>query len=739
MSTRMVNPAAPTVSVGSAERFFQWSLYLLLVVGFTALMGTNKLDLPSLALVLPALLLRGYLLLMRKSLVLPERWTSLLTILYFAFYAADYFYFSQSFIDATVHMVLFSMVVKIFSVRRDRDLMYLAVLSFLMVLAAAVLTVDTLFLLTFGLFILVAIATFVSMEMRRSERETPTAGIPSQQDQGFYSSLAGISAILGLLTLGGAALIFFIIPRLNSSGYLRSLGVQGVMVSGFSQEVSLGGIGEIQQSSNVVMHVQVQYGKLPENPHWRGITLANFDGHHWWNSREAATFRGLGDAPLDLTRIHSYSFYSAAQSAPPLPTLSYRVVMEPVGLNIFFLAPVPLKISGDYRVMEIKSDGSVYNARPSESGSNPAEGDNQQTVGVYSAEADTRDPEPFVRDSNSRDYPPRVAFLYLQTPRLDPRIAALARQVTAGAGNNYARAKALEQYLYTNFDYTLELPGLREPDPLAHFLFERKKGHCEYFASSMAMMLRTLGIPSRVVNGFRGGEYNDLSGSYIIREKDAHSWVEAYFPEYGWVTFDPTPAGPAYAPPTGWSRMALYMDAARQMWREWIVNYDFSHQARLRTEISATTGNVQSSIRSWLWDKYQSIVSMIGNWQRRLEALSPAQMATCCVLLGLLLALPFMPRAWRGWERSRMLRNPQRAPRTSASFWYLRLLKTLARRGVRRESHQTPEEFSASIEDPWVRQGVELFTEHYERARFAESVEDAQRLPELYEEIAGRK
>jgi hypothetical protein len=739
MSTRAIKLIAARPATGSAERFFQWSLYLLVVVGFTALMGTNKLDFPSLALVLPALLLRGCLLLMRKSWVISERWTSTLTILYFAFYAADYFYFSESFINATVHMVLFSMVIKIFSVRRDRDLLYLAVLSFLLVLAAAVLTVDTLFLLTFSLFILVAIATFISMEMRRSERETLAASLPPQQDIKFHSSLAGISAILGFLTLAGAALIFFILPRINSSGYLRNLGVQGAMMSGFSQEVSLGGIGQIQQSSSVVMHVQVLDGKLPEDVKWRGIALANFDGQRWYNAPEVPTFHGLYNSPLDLTHISNFSFYSGAESVPHLSNLSYRVVMEPVGLNLFFLAPAPLKINGDYRVLEIKSDGSIFTTRPAEGSIAAGESDSAQTIGVYSAEADTRNPEPYVRDSNSRDYPPHVAFLYLQVPRLDPRIAQLARQVTAQAGSNYERAKAVEQYLRTNFGYTLQLPGMREADPLARFLFERRKGHCEYFASSMAMMLRTLRIPARVVNGFRGGEYNDLTGSYIVREKDAHSWVEAYFPEYGWVTFDPTPAAPGAAPATGWSRLALYMDAAGQLWREWIVNYDFSHQVRLRTEISTKTGNVQTSFRSWLWQKYQNIVQLMGDWQRRLEALSPAEMAVCCVLLGLLLALPFAPRAWRRWERARMLRNPQRAPRTSASFWYLRLLKTLARRGMRKQAAQTPEEFTATIGDPGMRQGVALFTEHYERARFAESVEDAQRLPQLYEEIAGRK
>jgi len=93
-----------------------------------------------------------------------------------------------------------------------------------------------------------------------------------------------------------------------------------------------------------------------------------------------------------------------------------------------------------------------------------------------------------------------------------------------------------------HYRYTLHLPTTAPKDPLANFLFERKEGHCEYFASAMAVMLRSLAIPSRVVNGFRGGEFNDLNGQYVVRASDAHSWVEAYFPGHGWVGFDPTPA-----------------------------------------------------------------------------------------------------------------------------------------------------------------------------------------------------
>jgi transglutaminase-like putative cysteine protease len=724
----------PARRTGSAERFFQWSLYLLVVTGFVALMGTNKLDLPSLFLVLPALLYRGYLLLMHREFVLPERWTTWLTLIYFVFYAADFFYFSQSFIGATVHMVLFSLVVKVFSVRRDRDLVYLAVLSFLMLLAAAVLTVDTLFLLTFALYIMVAIATFVSMEMRRSEREALASEVPERQETNFQRSLAGIATILAAFTMAGSALLFFVIPRISTAGYLRNLGVQGAITTGFSQDVRLGGIGQIQQSSAVVMHIQVLDGKLPPDPKWRGVSLANFDGQRWWNNPEPVRFHGLSNAPLDLSRVYSSGRSFAAERR--IPMLTYKVVMEPVALDVFFLAPVPVTISGNYPIVAISPDGSVFNRRPTEGEFSQESG---AAIGTYVATADTRSPEPLVRNSVSTNYPPRISFLYLQLPHLDPRIAELARQVTDGAGSNYQKARAIDEYLKTNFTYTLQLPGVRARDQVSYFLFQRKKGHCEYFASSMAVMLRTLGIPARVVNGFRGGEYNDLTGSYIIRESDAHSWVEAYFPEAGWVTFDPTPGGNPEMANSSWSRLALYMDAASELWREWVVNYDFSHQMKLSAEISTTTGHAQSNLRRWLTRKYRHLVDAMGSLQERLGRLTPSQMATACVILALLLALPFTPKAWRSFQRIRALRNPQRAPRSSASFWYMRLLKKLGRKGYRKQPSQTPAEFAESIDDASTRADVVTFTAHYERARFDGSAEDAQRLPELFEEITGKK
>ena len=188
---------------------------------------------------------------------------------------------------------------------------------------------------------------------------------------------------------------------------------------------------------------------------------------------------------------------------------------------------------------------------------------------------------------------------YLQLPeQLDPRIPELAQQITGSETSPYLRALAIERYLSTHYDYTLQLPSQPPADPIADFLFHRRRGHCEYFASSMAILLRTVGIPSRIITGFRGAQFNQLNANYIVRASDAHSWVEAYIPGAGWTTFDPTPAGDAAAA-TLWTRYQLYLDAAREFWREWIVNYDAGHQQALSLAAVRQTRNRVSDFRRW--------------------------------------------------------------------------------------------------------------------------------------------
>jgi transglutaminase-like putative cysteine protease len=123
------------------------------------------------------------------------------------------------------------------------------------------------------------------------------------------------------------------------------------------------------------------------------------------------------------------------------------------------------------------------------------------------------------------------------------RIHQLALDITEGAGavTPYDKAKAIETYLRTNYTYTLDVTTPNGVDPLAYFLFDSKKGYCEFFASAMGDMLRSLGIPTRLVNGFGPGNYDTATNAWIVRGEDAHTWVETYFPSYGWIPFEPTP------------------------------------------------------------------------------------------------------------------------------------------------------------------------------------------------------
>src|SRR5260370_15184867 len=177
---RRATPQLDVIPVDQASnKCFEISLYLLVLMGFGTLASTGSLDLPTILIVGSALTLRGYLLAERRRIVISERWTAPLTIAYFVFYAADYFLLSRSFLAATVHLVLFAVVVRTFSLRRDRDYTMLAILAFLMVLASAVLTVDSVFLFFFAGFMLTAVATFIFMGEGRSGR---TGGFPPRAD-----------------------------------------------------------------------------------------------------------------------------------------------------------------------------------------------------------------------------------------------------------------------------------------------------------------------------------------------------------------------------------------------------------------------------------------------------------------------------------------------------------------------------------------------------------------------------
>lgn len=711
----------PTTRLATAlQRYFEIALYLLVFTGFGTLVATGGLSIVTALLVTAALLVRGYMLLARRPWLIPESWTAWLTLGYVAFYLADYFLISGGFLDATVHLVLFVMVVRLFSARRDRDFYFLSVIAFLMVLSAALLTVDSVFLLSFAVFMLTAVVSFILMEMRHISAK---AGVNWRQSgmemtyRNMAGSLAVASPILVLCILLGAAGIFFLLPR-ASAGYLGAYAPGGEITTGFSDRVELGRIGEIQQSASVVMHIRIDGDDRGSfDLKWRGVALSHFDGRSWSNNRN--------ERPLfpRLDGLFVLPPRAGGHSSSPRP-IHYRVVMEPVGMNVFFLAATPESLEGNYGHVAIDDGGGVFNLDP------------EHPVNRYQATSDIAQTSASSLRRAGQAYPPEVLSSYLGLPALDSRIPELARKITASADNDYDRAAALETYLRTHFGYSLQLSRTVPHDPLANFLFERRQGHCEYFASSMAVMLRILGIPSRVVNGFRTGEFNDLTSQYVVRASNAHSWVEAYFPGHGWVAFDPTP-GASIAATTGWSRISMYADAMASFWREWIVNYDVVHQQALAVSAGSRSRYWFSVLRRW-WHRQYELLMAAARRSGTEVAGSPLRWGLGGILTAALLLLAFrLPRLLLALEKFKLAARPERSPRRAATMWYERMTESVARRGWRKSPTQTPDEFVARIDDARVRQRVAEFTRHYQSARFDDSVEDVLRLPELYEEISG--
>ncbi|HYX68289.1 MAG TPA: DUF3488 and transglutaminase-like domain-containing protein [Terriglobales bacterium] len=716
---------APIAAQGAVQRYFEVALYLLIVTGFATLVSTGKLDLFSVFVVATALLLRGRQLLKGDSSMLSDQWTARLTIAYAAFWFLDYFVLSENFVTATVHLVLFATVVRMFSLQRHRHHLQLIGLAFGAVLASALWTVDTIFLAVFVVFFLLAVATFIAMEMKLSAEAAQGRARETAAVRRLGVSLSATAVGLVIAVFAGAAVLFFILPRWQAR-YLSSLAPRNDLVTGFSDDVRLGDIGEIKRSSQVVMHVQIDGDNDGHHDlKWRGVALGLFDGTRWSNPPGQRALHLTAEGSFDLSR----SDLSAIATPPPVHTpqyVRYRVLMEPIGTNVFFVAYRPSLLYGPYREIATDDAGTLYNTDP------------QRMVSAYRSVSDIYRPPADQLRTSSGPVPPHIALNYLQLPPVDPKVRALAEEVTRPAATSYDKAVAVESYLHDKYRYTLVLPRHLAKDPIADFLLVRKEGHCEYFASSMAVMLRSLGIPARLVNGFRTGEFNSITGSYIIRASEAHTWVEVFFPGSGWVSFDPTPADPKQVS-NSWSRFLLYGDAAREFWREWIINYDFQHQSQVSNTVVSRGRLSFDRARLFLRKRYEELIERA---RRTTDHVSrrPSQYGLRLVgVFVLLLLLANAGKLWRTWREGRVAHSPERSPHAAAAIWYTRMTRRLARHGWRKLDTQTPTEFVVTIDDPALRRAVEEFTRRYQRARFGDSVDDARALPALYQEIAGSR
>jgi transglutaminase-like putative cysteine protease len=689
----------------SVERFFEFSVLGLLSSGYLAVAGSGYLDFPTALATAGGILIRALMIAGALRLRVSARLVACLTIAYICFYPLDYLFVSRQFLRATVHLVFFLAVIKVLTAETTRDYLYLTVIAFLELLAAAVLSASLNFFAFLALFLIFTAAAFSSAEIRRSMEASGAIARARVRRLPLRLGALAVATAVGILAL--TAGMFFLLPRTARAAF-QHLVAEQYHLPGFSNEVTLGQIGTILQQKNAVMHVRFFKPGRPQYLKWRGVALSEFDGTRWFNPPD----QGIALYP-DHGRIKLGGNEERWQVSRPV---GYEVQLNADFSDALFLAgapedlltPVVVRTATDsFRLGSGGTDGLRYFAYsfPDESGAPELAG--------------------------TPPLSPAQREVYLQLPDLDPRIRALARGLVAKQNSDRERALAIQEHLRRSYGYTMQLPATKPADPLADFLFARRRGHCEYFASAMAVMLRSIGIPSRVVNGFQSGVWNPISGWYMIRASDAHSWVEAWLPGNGWTTFDPTPRDFRPAAPTAWSQLNLYLDAADTFWRDWVLTYDLDRQLTLAAKMQ-DSGRMAGT--RWLDALRLSLSRWKGQavgWLRRY--------GTPVAALGIALLCAW----WLGRKALAAIQSLERVRRvergeasaSDATLLYLRMLAALQRLGFDKPPWLTPREFAGVLPACEIRDSVERLTSAYNELRFGGKAETAPHILQLLERL----
>jgi len=366
-----------------------------------------------------------------------------------------------------------------------------------------------------------------------------------------------VTAMTLVLLLGGVVL-FLAMPRLQLG--LANRYSTAVHVSGFAEEVRLGDVGRILRRNEPVMRVEVRdpQGQPLDVPlYYHGLALDRFDGKRWKLSNAA---------PIPLANRADVDPFG--RPPPPEANVTQRYSLEPINSRVIFFVPTAIELLVPLRRIEAATTEGYFL---------PAGADRPDYV-VHSAAAR---PPPEAFRAAVGDIPTEIAERYLQLPAVSDRVRDLARSWVSSGRTPYDGALVVERRLREEFTYSLDQPSAGADDPVDHFLFESMEGHCEFYATAMAVMLRSAGIPTRLVNGFHGGDYNPAGDYFIVRQRHAHSWVEVYFPGLGWQLFDPTPTASVGGGDVQLRFTSLvhgWLDIASVRWRRTVLYYDQGDQ-----------------------------------------------------------------------------------------------------------------------------------------------------------------
>ena len=536
--------------------------------------------------------------------------------------------------------------------------------------------------LSFYLILCWALILYNLMVERAGSRCPPHKFKHVGEREAVGGSLFGLSAGLVLVSLVLTGVIFVSFPRVGL-GFI-SLGSKSSPISGFSEKVTLGDVGKIKQNQEVVMRVEFTRRGSLYRPRstilWRGVALDYFDGRAW-SSTMGVNWR------YDNRPGGTIGLFSPGAAAE---MIRQKVYLEAFDSDIIFTTGLPVAIGGPFRAVTM-DQGFVLRTADYRAGPRKYNmvSDISRPRGGFAT------PTPFTRDD-------RLLKRFLQLPELSPEIVRQAKSLARPGDSFTKKAGNILDFFRDGFEYSLEMVKQTNQSSLDEFLFHRKKGHCEYFASAMVILLRLNGVPARMVNGFMGMEWNEWGHYMIVRQQNAHSWVEAFIPGRGWTIYDPTPPDPSAVNLSN-SPLSLFMDLMRLNWQRYVIRYSIKDQIKIVRFFSSRGRAVA--------DRFKTLQSI--EWRESVQYLKEHPLWVV-LAAGMVVFFSLWQRS--GWQLG-LSRKP---PQAMAAVLYKQMLRRLEKRGVTKNGRWTPREFLKHLAPlaPEKRRLVEAVTAFYEKCRF---------------------
>jgi hypothetical protein len=599
-----------------------------------------------------------------------------IVILAFSYFLFLYFILQFPFLVSFTQFLIVVQAVKLFHLEKAKDYFQLAGLGLLTMLAAAGLTSQFYYLFMLLMLLLFGIWFLFLLHLKRDMEQYVSLPHPPRQltSPALFLSISGVAFCSFIITI----LIFFTLPRitLSVSGRERWGGAS----SGFSDIVNLGNTGPVRLNNRVVMRVELpQFSERPTFPlYWRGVSFARWDGQTWEKGNtEKKLPRGKGGG----VSLHRQVGITDA--------IDQIIMLEPLGTDILFCLHPPLEVRGDFSHLHIDEGGGLH--LPS------------SPYGKYYYEVRSA-PRPWGRgDGVSAG---RSNEKYLQLPEGKKELVALAQEIVGEASSPKEKVYRVLTYLQSKCTYSLDPTRDERFGPVEDFLLHSREGYCEHFATAATLLLRWAGVPTRLVSGFAQGEWNALGKYVMVRQRDAHTWIEAYLPDSGWVPFDPTPAGESKVFSPLVSSLNRYYDFLKLKWNRYVIQYSRRDQVRfllaLRRQVMDLRLFPHSPSMHGIREKTPHLPSYL------LAGLA----AFACILL------IFCGLKKRG--RAMSVQQVGKLP-PEISF-YLKVLKILDKKKIPKRASETPSEFAQRVArekdnlSPW----LERITSLYYRVRFGQ-------------------